>query len=775
MILNLKKVIRLFKFFIAGLLGLTVVGQSFAKTTFEISGKEVPDSILNVVSYCATSWSNYVSSDMTIRVSVSWQELKSNVNAYAKPTNYYAINGIYYPCALAEKIQRKNLNGNDADIEVVINKNIRWHVDTESAPAEKEYDLATTLMHEFAHGLGLIGNITEETLTSSDFPAPTIYDMFICDSVMNPIVSKKVDGFSIKNDLLTSDKLFWGGQFAKAYCGEHLQLYAPEKFNSGSTAYHLHEEKYPTGSGYEMMTPVVRSADLFRKPDVATIAMLADLGWTDYFISVEPIANNSDLCLPVTVSFLVKDSLYTSDNQKVLYSFDGGNHQVELTATGTLTDGYNSLSAEIPALAFDHTISYAVQVVTSAKDTILVPGNFPYAWNTVFFGDDVESPVIEHTPVTSIAIDKDALTVIATITDNFSIEKAIVEYNFGQDTLSVPLNFEGDVATAVIPLIDGLTVGDELRYRIFAMDAAQNTTYYDQNNGVGAWQTVIVEEAQTPIRYFVTDFESDTIANYFSFDKFSIKQETGFANKALHSAHPYANSGADGKYNQYTATLKRPIVVASSPAVISFDEVALVEPGKAGIEYGSFGFWDYVIVEAAKSLDGEWYALGKKGWDSQLFAGWKTRFYSSTKTDGDSENSLAVGDSTLYKSHTINLLENKYIRTGDTVYVRFRLQTDATNFGWGWAIDNLKIQERVALACDEVEKPSASIFPNPCKNEITVQGFDIVEITIIDVMGRQVLCSSDQCVDVSSLQPGWYAVRIHYAGGNVEVKNIVKE
>ncbi len=775
MILNLKKVIRLFKIFVALLLGLSVSGQVFAKTTFEISGKEVPDSIMKVVSYCATSWSDYVSSDVVVRVSVSWQELKSNVNAYAKPTNYYVINGIYYPCALAEKIQHKNLNGTNADIEVVINKNIRWHVDTESAPAEKEYDLATTLMHEFAHGFGLIGNITEETLGTSDFPAPTIYDMFICDSVMNPIVSKKDESFSIKNDLLTSDKLFWGGQYVKAYCGENLQLYAPEKFNSGSTAYHLHEEKYPTGSGYEMMTPVVRSADLFRKPDIATVALLADIGWSDYFVSVASIANSSDLSSPVTVSFSVKDTLFVAENQKVLYSFDGGNHIVELNATGSSTDGYYAMTAEIPALAFDHTISYAVQIVTSANDTILVPGEFPYAWNTVFFGDDVEAPIIEHTPVSSIAINKDALTIVATITDNFSIEKAVVEYDFGQDIFMQDFDFEGDIATAVIPLIDGLKVGDVLRYRIFAKDAAQNTTYYDENNGAGAWQKVLVEEPQTPIRYFVTDFESDTIVNYFSFDKFSIKQETGFANNALHSVHPYANSGADGKYNQYIATLKRPIVVAASPAVITFDEVVLVEPGKAGIEYGSFGFWDYVVVEAAKSLDGEWYALGKKGWDSQLFAGWKTRFYSSTKPDGDSENSLAVGDSTLYRTHTINLLENKYVRTGDTVYIRFRLQTDATNFGWGWAIDNLKIQERVALACDDVLASSTMVYPNPCKNEITVQGNDIVEVVIVDIMGRQVLRSGESTIDVSALQPGWYAVKIRYASGMVEVKNIVKE
>ena len=131
MTLNSKKVIHTYRI---GITLLCIILLSSVRlraqelensnSTFEIQGMEVPDSVMDIVLYSANVWSNYITTTTPIRISVSQQELQSNVNAYAKPTNYYAINGIYYPCALAEKILGKNLNGSNADIEVVINKNI---------------------------------------------------------------------------------------------------------------------------------------------------------------------------------------------------------------------------------------------------------------------------------------------------------------------------------------------------------------------------------------------------------------------------------------------------------------------------------------------------------------------------------------------------------------------------------------------------------------------------------------------------------------------------
>lgn len=777
MILNSKRVTRIFKSIIGLLLFLLSFSVAHAQkgpsNIFSVTGTDVPTEVMSVMDYCTSVWSQYIATDVPINVSVSWQELKSNVNAYAKPTTFYSFNDVYYPAALAEKIKGKNLNGNNPDIEVVINKNMDWSLDVNAIPAEKQYDLATTLIHELAHGLGIMGNIEEKTLESNDFPSPTIYDLFVCDSTMTPIVQCQTTPFSINNEVLCSDSLFWGGQFAYAYCGEHLELYAPAAFNSGSTVYHLHENRYPSGSGYELMTPVLRSSEIIHKPDVATVGMLADIGWNDYFMAHVVPQNKSNVSEATKISFSVNDTYRKEDAQFVFYSFDGGNHFVRLQAIYNIEN--QKFEAEIPAFEFDHTISYYILSVTANNDSLVLPKNSLYTYYSTFVGIDSEAPEIVFNPILSVATNQKNIEVVATITDNFSVETAYVEYEMGgQGVLSVPFVFDGDEAIATIPVVDGLKTGDILRYRIFAMDGAKNSSCFDADNGVGGWQLVTFEEPQEPITYFVTDFDNDDVTSSFILDKCSIEKIEGFSNKALHTAHPYAYTGVDGKYNQYTATLKQPIIIASNPATMSFDEVVLVEPGKAGIAYGTFGFWDYVIVEASKQIDGDnWYALGKVGWDSQLANEWKTRYYSNTKNDGDNENSLAVGDSTLFRHHTINLLENKYFRTGDTVYVRFRLQSDATNYAWGWAIDNLKIQEKMATTIPFLSNAQI-VYPNPCESELHVYIPDLKLVRIYSITGSLVLQSCNADVDVSNLPNGLYIVRIETFSGEKYTSEFVK-
>ncbi len=758
---------------------LCILSFSFAQAeepkpnVFSIKGAETPDSVMKVMDFCTNVWNEYISTEIPIQISVSWQELKSNVNAYAKPTNYYSVNGIYYPVALAEKLQGKNLNGNDADIEVVINKSLKWFLDPNKIPeslAKGQYDLTTTLIHELAHGLGYIGNITSDNLETTEFPMPTIFDMFVADENGKSIVTKNGASFSLNNTLLTSNNLYWNGNFAKAYCGEPLKLYAPEKFNSGSTVYHLDETKYETNSGLELMTPILDQLEIFRTPDIATISMLADLGWTDYFINHSVPQNNSNFANATKISFNVNEQFLNKETQSILYSFDNGNHTIEIAAP--FNEEKNCFEAEIPSFAFDHTISYKICSITSNNDKIYLPSEND--WFSVFIGDDTESPLIEHTPITTTQnID---ILISATITDNFDVDSAYVQYfvmrenKQVQDTLTANFEFSifSTVASIQLSAINQLfKPGDKIYYNIVAVDKSGNTASTD-------FTAILLEEAMEPVHFFVTDFD-DNSEDFFTLDKCTISKENGFSNKALHTAHPYAYTGVDGKYNQYTATLKSPIIIASNPATISFDEVVLVEPGKAGIEFGTFGFWDYVIVEGSKSLENDtWYALGKIGWDSQLQTIWKNRYYSSTKNDGDNENSLAVGDSTLFKNHKINLLENKYFRAGDTIFVRFRLQSDATNYAWGWTIDNLKIQERMALSIPFAMKQTVAIYPNPCTNVLYINREDLQLCKIYDNSGRLVITSNESAINVSNIQTGIYSILLQFDDGTTESQQFIK-
>lgn len=176
------------------------------------------------------------------------------------------------------------------------------------------------------------------------------------------------------------------------------------------------------------------------------------------------------------------------------------------------------------------------------------------------------------------------------------------------------------------------------------------------------------------LRYgYKTDF-STFDPNLIS-NGFEVKVETGFgSNPALHTSHPYANN------TNYYYYLGFPLVVSADSPIITFDEVVLIEPGEGDLDYTSFEFYDYVVVEAREFKDIDYLPL-QYGYDCRDENIWETAY----------NNSLA-GNSSMYRKRTIDMLETGYFEAGDTIEIKFRLYSDEFLNSWGWAIDNLEIQ-----------------------------------------------------------------------------------
>lgn len=191
---------------------------------------------------------------------------------------------------------------------------------------------------------------------------------------------------------------------------------------------------------------------------------------------------------------------------------------------------------------------------------------------------------------------------------------------------------------------------------------------------------------------YVNDFNSATTD--FSGD-FEIKTVAGFSNGAIHSAHPY------GTNKDLIYTLRVPIIVAATNATLQYDDIAIVEPGDPGSIYGDNNFYDYVIVEASKG--GDWFPL-LSGYDCRSDSSrWFVAF-----------NSNASGNPSMFKTHSVSLRD--HFNAGDEILIRFRLFTDQYVDGWGWAIDNLKIQEAL-VGVEKETVPTqfelAQNYPNP--------------------------------------------------------------
>ncbi len=266
-------------------------------------------------------------------------------------------------------------------------------------------------------------------------------------------------------------------------------------------------------------------------------------------------------------------------------------------------------------------------------------------------------------------------------------------------------------------------------------------------------QTVTLLEYLPTKNGYVNNLNSAT--DDFYSEGFTLDTPAGFDNNAYHSPHPYDN------LTDYVLILRVPIVVAPSNAILTYDDIAIVEEGDPGTEFGDEGFWDYVIVEASNGTD--WIPLAD-GYDARADSDWLNAY----------QNSLA-GNSSLFRTQTVNLLNT--FSAGDTVVIRFRLSADPFVTGWGWAIDNISIQptlvgiENVSAIPERFEL--SQNYPNPFNPTTTISyrlpSAGKVTLRIFDIKGSEVArIDEDQKpagnykinFDASDLASGVYIYRL---------------
>ena len=142
----------------------------------------------------------------------------------------------------------------------------------------------------------------------------------------------------------------------------------------------------------------------------------------------------------------------------------------------------------------------------------------------------------------------------------------------------------------------------------------------------------------------------------------------------------------------------------------------------------------------------------------------------------------------MFLSQSINLTENTFFAAGDTVIFRFRLSSDRSISGWGWAIDNLQIQSLSTSNKEILSSNEIKMYPNPCINSLFIDctkssNISYVNIKIIDIFGITVYRETrynvryepNLKVDISNMLPGIYLASISDSNSNSFTQKIIKQ
>lgn len=256
-----------------------------------------------------------------------------------------------------------------------------------------------------------------------------------------------------------------------------------------------------------------------------------------------------------------------------------------------------------------------------------------------------------------------------------------------------------------------------------------------------------LNEARLTYENNFDNFKNDFIGEGFEVVEFNAPE----GSKAIQSRHPYQNR------KNITYLLKTPIIVNEfSPTKLSYRDIPMIEEGEAGSVFGSSDFYDYAIVEGTTNgID--WKPL-LDGYDFRQV---------KTKAQKLGISIDTIPSAELFFEHEINLLET--FKDKDTILIRFRLFSDPYSNGWGWIIDDLKIEYTPSTLADDNLIDNISIFPNPCTDELNValgNNFSsISEINIYDTSGRKVklLRTRNQShiqINTTDLMPALYILEI---------------
>ena len=739
--------------------------------------------------YAVSIYEKSISSPVPIMVSANWKDLEGTILALSGPASFHKnfndapIPNVYYPTALAEKLSGKSLNDEkDADIICSFDSEKPWYFGTDGNTPVTKYDFVSVVLHELAHGFGISGFLADENgkgKIDNTGNNPSAYDYYIYNTSNQQITDKNLfSSPSVQlHQQLVSNKL---NVVCTSGCSRHnAKVYAPTKWKNGASIYHLKS----TTSENELMSPTLRKGTAIHNPGENTFKVLNAIGWDIISYKLQEIKDCEKMAkeLPVQTKFL--NNLHLA-NSSVLVIYSTNYFSTKDSVTLKYNNESNTFEGGIPLNSYSGKVQYYFKSTTADNKTFTQPRQAPKRILSFRVGVDNKLPTLQHNPTKLISGTNPAINLSAIATDNLGIGSVIVEYkinNIAQEPVQLSAK-ANDIFSGNLNLNCELGCSDLIEYRIVAKDNStkKNTKCLPETG----FYKVHIFEPKAPVESYTTNFNSGN--NDFSTTDFEMNTPAGFSDGNLHTNHPYQLSNVENQRYSLIAQLNTPVILKENGRM-TFDEVVLVEPGEPGVNYTDKYFWDFVIVEGSKDGGKTWQPF-IDGYDSGVNSEWASKFSSTLK----SSTSSATGHENMFWQNAINLTENDFFSAGDTVLFRFRLASDKSVSGWGWAIDNLSIQgistTNDAITADEIEiEPSVAVYPNPFSNNLFIDCSKLanqteVVVQITNLTGKTVYRETKYDseynpklqINLSGIDSGIYIASVTDADLNTITQKIIK-
>lgn len=752
-----------------------------------------PQNAKDAFQHAVEIWEGIIESDVPIYIQANWRTQNQNVLGSAGSSNYYANfkntphTNRFYPVAIAEKITKTEITGSSSpDIVATFNKEIDWYFGTDGKTPELLYDFVTVVLHEITHGLGFTGfffysNNLGAYSYSNDGDA-SAFDLLVVRNNGNQLVDTQIyDNYSTElGSALISRSLYANSPVAKrANNGNKPRLYAPSEYDDGSSIYHLNDGTYPSGNDNSLMTHAIGKGEAIHDPGPLTKGIINDIGWKHMYLDFN---KPKDLETVQPISFNVEiESDYKLDSASVFvyYSYNNfENHNFSLPLL------YSESKSAFTTTFTPEIESGEIQYYIIAKDTatriFTLPTEAPKELHTITIGPDHEPPEIDYSPIPYFLLANENLTISTNADDNLGIDTVYVEFEINgvpQQSFGLTLDSQIIYSGSFDFDLNQLNDGDEITYSITAKDSAiaRNTTTIPADDKF----SFKIEKIFDPVGGYINNFNNSV--SDFIFSDFDIYTETGFESSALQSLHPYPSPKIRNTEFNFYAILKQPIILFES-GTMTFNEIVLVEPGESQSEFGDDNFWDYVIIEGSKDYGKSWLPL-IKGYDSGDNNTWKNEYNENLVGD----DSKTIGIPEWYINREIDMLENGNFTVNDTILIRFRLFSDPLANGWGWAIDNLRIQFPVSAPTTILSPGNIMVYPNPFNNVLNVsvqanKQVDKLEFEVFNMFGQKIVISQfknvigeiSHKIDLQKYADGMYLISVKENSKQIFSRKIIK-